>query len=182
MWCIKLPSKAIPVGLQNRNIFIIASLKWEYGSLPRVTMLHKLCLVIRVLLCFLFVFSLCMLSYFSRVRLFATLWPVALQAALSVGFSRQGYWNRLPFPPHGHLPDPGIEPASLQLLHWQASSLPLVPPGRPFQSLGSPKRGRAAWLRACFSKCFIRFRMSFAGTSIHPIGSLGIDFWKKTRC
>ena len=150
--CIKLPSKAIPVGLQNRNILIIASLKWEYGSLPKVTMLNKACLLIRVLLCFLFDFSLCMLSYFSRVRLFATLWPVALQAALSVGFSRQEYWNGLPFPPHGNLPDPGIEPTSLHLLHWQASSLPPVPAGRRFQSLGSHKRGRAAWLRVCFSK------------------------------
>ena len=29
------------------------------------------------------------------------------------------------------LPDPGTEPASLCLLHWQASSLPLAPPGKP---------------------------------------------------
>ena len=118
-------------------------------------MLNKACLLIRVLLCFLFVFSLCMLSYFSRVRLFATLWPVALQAALSVGFSRQEYWNELPFPPHGNLPDPGIEPTSLPLLHWQASSLPPVPPGRPFQSLGEEQHD----LGYAFLKCFIHFRM-----------------------
>ena len=30
-----------------------------------------------------------------------------------MGFSRQEYWSRLPFPPPGDLPDPGIEPASL---------------------------------------------------------------------
>ena len=35
--------------------------------------------------------------------LFVTLWTVALQAPLSMGFSRQEYWSRLPFPP------PGIE-------------------------------------------------------------------------
>ena len=54
-----------------------------------------------------------MLSSFSRVQLFATLWTVALQAPLSVGLSRQKYWSGLPFPPPGDLPDPGIEPTSL---------------------------------------------------------------------
>ena len=49
----------------------------------------------------------------SRVRLFATLWTVAHQAPLSMGFSRQEYWSRLPCPPPGDLPDPGIKPASL---------------------------------------------------------------------
>ena len=34
-------------------------------------------------------------------------------------------------PPPGDLPDPGIEPASFSLPHWQAGSLPLVPPGKP---------------------------------------------------
>ena len=38
-----------------------------------------------------------MLSHFSRVRLFATLWTVAYQAPLSIGFSRQEYWSGLPF-------------------------------------------------------------------------------------
>ena len=42
-----------------------------------------------------------------------TLWTVACQAALSMGFSRQEYWSRLPFPTPGDLPDPGIEPESL---------------------------------------------------------------------
>ena len=28
-----------------------------------------------------------------------------------MGFSRQEYWSRSPFPPPGDLPDPGIEPA-----------------------------------------------------------------------
>ena len=59
-------------------------------------------------------------------------WTVAHQAPLSVGFSRQEYWSGLPFPPPGDLPDPGIEPRSrTSLLHWQAGSLPLAPPGKP---------------------------------------------------
>ena len=48
----------------------------------------------------------------SRVRLFATPWTIAHQAPLSMGFSRQEYWSRLPFPSPGDLPDPGIKPAS----------------------------------------------------------------------
>ena len=53
-----------------------------------------------------------MLSCFSGVQLFATLWLVACQAPLSMGFSRQEYWNGLPCPPPGDLLNPGIEPAS----------------------------------------------------------------------
>ena len=51
--------------------------------------------------------------HFSRVRLFATPWTVALQAPPSMVFSRQEYWSGLLCPPPGDLPDPGIEPASL---------------------------------------------------------------------
>ena len=50
---------------------------------------------------------------FSRVQLFVTLWTVALQAPLSMGFSRQEYWSGLPCRPPGDLPNPGIEPMSL---------------------------------------------------------------------
>ena len=53
----------------------------------------------------------CMLSCFRQVQLFATLWIVACQSPLSIGFSRQEYWKGLLCPPPGDLPDPGIEPA-----------------------------------------------------------------------
>ena len=53
------------------------------------------------------------LSYFSHVRLFVTLWTVAHQALLSMKFSRQEYWSGLPFPTSGELLDPGIKPAFL---------------------------------------------------------------------
>ena len=46
----------------------------------------------------------------SRVSLFVIPWTVALQAPLSMEFSRQEYWSWLPFPPPGDLPDPGIKP------------------------------------------------------------------------
>ena len=64
----------------------------------------------------------------SRVRLFATLWTVAYQASLSMGFSRQEYWSGLPFPSPGDLPDPGIKPGSPAL---EADALTSEPPGKP---------------------------------------------------
>ena len=72
----------------------------------------------------------CMLSRFGHVRLFATMWTIAHQAPLSMGFSRQRYWNGLSCPSPGDLLDPGIKPTSLTL-HWQAGSLPVTPPGKP---------------------------------------------------
>ena len=56
---------------------------------------------------------LCILSRFSCVWLFATLWTVACQVPLSMGFSGQEYWSGLPCPSPGDLPDPGMEPTSL---------------------------------------------------------------------
>ena len=62
--------------------------------------------------CFMLMYA-CVLSHFSHVRLFVTLWTVAHQAPLSRGLSRQEYWSGLPCPPPGDLPDSGIEPVSL---------------------------------------------------------------------
>ena len=64
----------------------------------------------------------------SCVQLFVTLWTVAHQAPLSMGFSRQEYWSGLPFPSAGDLPDPGIEPRSPTL---QADALTSEPSGKP---------------------------------------------------
>ena len=65
--------------------------------------------------CGLFFNLLCVfvLHCFSRVQLCVTLWIVACQTPLSMGFSRQEYWSELPHPPPGDLLDPGIEPASV---------------------------------------------------------------------
>ena len=46
----------------------------------------------------------------SRIRHFATVWSVACQAPLSLGFARQEYWSGLPFSAPGDLPDTGTEP------------------------------------------------------------------------
>ena len=58
--------------------------------------------------------ALIVLSRFNCVQLFATLWTVARQAPLPMGFSRQEYWSGLPFSSPRDLPDPRIEPSSLK--------------------------------------------------------------------
>ena len=55
----------------------------------------------------------CVLGHFSRVQLFVTLWTVAYQVPLSMGFSRQEYWSGLPCPLPGDLPNSGTKPTSL---------------------------------------------------------------------
>ena len=59
---------------------------------------------------------------------FATLWIIARQAPLSMGFPRQEYWGELPLPSPGDLLNPGIKPTSPAL---QADSLPLSHQGNP---------------------------------------------------
>ena len=56
-----------------------------------------------------------------------SLWTVACQAPLSMGFSRQEYWSGLPCSFLGDLPDLGIEPWSPAL---QVDTLPSEPPGK----------------------------------------------------
>ena len=75
--------------------------------------------------------SACVQSHFSRVRLLATPWTIAHQAPLSTGFSRQeitgvGYHALL----WGIFLTQESKLYLLCLLHWQESSLPLVPPGK----------------------------------------------------
>ena len=48
----------------------------------------------------------------SHLQLFVTPWTIACQTPLSMEFPRQEYWNWLPFPSPGDLPDPGSEPTS----------------------------------------------------------------------
>ena len=80
---------------------------------------------------------------------FASPWTVACQAPLSMRFSRQEYWNGLPFPSPGDLPDPGIRPGYPAL---QADSL-------PFEPLGKPSVGKDAEKRETLLHCWHTFRM-----------------------
>ena len=65
----------------------------------------------------------------SCVQLVETVWTVARQAPLSMGFSRQEYWCELPFAPPGDLPDPGIKPTSPELA---GGFFTTEPRGKPF--------------------------------------------------
>ena len=69
------------------------------------------------------------LSCFGSVQLLATQWTIYItcQAPLPMGFSRQEHRSGLPCPSPGDLPKPPL----LCLLHWQAGSLLLAPPGKP---------------------------------------------------
>ena len=99
-----------------------------FQSLSRV--FHYILHLFFFLLFFFFLTKLWMcVCALSHVQLSMTPWIVALQAPLSVGFSRQEYWSQFPFLTPGDLPNPEIKPHLLHLLHWQADSLPLAPPG-----------------------------------------------------
>ena len=62
--------------------------------------------------------NVCVLVVLSCLTL-ATLWTVARQAPLSMGFSRKEYWSGLPFPPPGDLPNPD----QIWVSVWQEDSL-----------------------------------------------------------
>ena len=72
----------------------------------------------------------------SGVRLVATQWTIIHQALGSIGFSRQEYWSRWPFPSPGDLPDPGIEPSSPVSSPLQANSLPVSHWRSPSSGMG----------------------------------------------
>ena len=61
----------------------------------------------------------------SCIQLLETPWIVTLQAPLTMGFSRQEYWNGLPFPTPRDLPNPGIESA------LAGRFFTTTPPGKP---------------------------------------------------
>ena len=113
-----------------------------------------------------------MLSRVSCIWLLATLWTVAHQAPLSMGFSRQEYWSGLPFPSPGDLPDPGIKPRSPAL---QADALTSEPPGKPrtvviklyFIPQGS-SAGRDMVERKTFVICVCGHLQSFSKGSSQP--------------
>ena len=71
----------------NQHLHFNIISKW-FTRLLKPEKLHVVCVCKRA----------CALNY---VRLFVTPWTAAHQAPLSIGFSRQEYWSRLPFPSPG---------------------------------------------------------------------------------
>ena len=74
----------------------------------------------------------CVLSRFSHVWLFVTLWTIACQVPLYTGFARQERWNGLPCPPARDLSDPGIEAVSPASPASAGKFFTAGPPGKPF--------------------------------------------------
>ena len=96
----------------------------------------------------------CMLS---PVWLLVTVWTVALQAPLFMGFFRNEYWSGLPFPPPEDFPDTGIQPNRLLcLLHWQADSFPTQLPGKSLMKM-STRVFCLTWI--CISKSLTSLKM-----------------------
>ena len=106
-----------------------------------------------------------LLSCFSHVQLFVSLWTIAHQAFLSMGFPRQEYWSRLPFPSPGELPNPGIKLVSPAL---QMDSLPLSHLG------GKKKWSEVAQL--CPTLCD-PMGCSLSGSSVHGIFQARVLEW-----
>ena len=75
------------------------------------------------------------LSHFSCIQLFVTPGTVACQPPLFMGFSQQEYWNGLPCPPPGDLPNSEIKPGSRGAPALQAESLLLSHQGSPLVGL-----------------------------------------------
>ena len=97
-------------------------------------LVRTICMYVCVCVC------VCVLSH---VQLFATLWIIAHQAPLSMGFSRQEYWSRLPFPSTGDLLHPGIKPVSPASPALQADSLSLKPLGHLVRKISSVQFSRS---------------------------------------
>ena len=91
-----------------------------------------------------------MLGCFNCVWFFATLWSVACQASLSMGFSCQEYWSGLHALLQGIFPTQGSNLCLLYLLHWEASSSPLGPPGKPKSMIAADA---AKSLQSCSTLC-----------------------------
>ena len=96
-----------------------------------------------------------------------------------MGFSRQEDRSGWSCPPPRDLPDPGIEPTSLCLLHWQAGSWPLEPPGKPAHRCLSANL--CLPLHLAFSFCeFVLVSAFYKATAIlasdFPYRSVGKEF------
>ena len=104
-----------------------------------------------------------MLSWFSHVWPFVTPWTVTHQDPLSMGFSRQGYWSGLPFPPPGDPPSPGPDP-----------TYPLSP-ALQVDSLSTDHQGRVPSTYWMLGKCY--FYIFFPITCLKKMSSnAGFDW------
>ena len=112
----------------------------------------------------------CVCLLLSHVQLFVTPWTVACQAPLSMEFSRQGYWNGLPFPSPGDLPDPGMEPMSPALQADSLLSEPLRKPKGPPLRCYNPNKNISGDLLVVQ---WLGVRLPTQGVQVQSPGELG---------
>ena len=108
---------------------------------------------------------------FSHVLLFATLWTVAHWAPLSMDCPGKTTGVGCHAFLEGIFLTQGLNPCLLHLLHWQAGSLPLVPPGK---SIGTPHVLLIVHLASRVSFCLL-VHFCFFGHSVQHVGSLFPD-------
>ena len=100
---------------------------FKCGKTKKKKSTHKCLLQADIVALYLYIYA----QSLSCTRLFATLWTVARQAPLSIGFSRQEYWSGLPSSPPGDLPNPGIEPESPESPALAGRYFTTKPSGKP---------------------------------------------------
>ena len=86
---------------------------------------------VRMYVCVLYVCVLCAQSCPTVYDPWVQANSVTHQALLSMEFSKQEYWSRLPFPTPGDLPNPSIEPLCLESPAFAGGFFTTVPPGKP---------------------------------------------------
>ena len=122
-----------------------------------------------------------MLNHFSHFQLFASLWTIACQAFLSMGFPGQEYWSELPCPPPGGLPDPGIKPAPLRSLASADRFFTAPPPGKSELRC----RSNQIWtvigsvLGESYSFVSSQMLLGLGKWNLLPHASICIRWWKK---
>ena len=79
-------------------------------------------------------------------------WSLAHQVPLSMGFLRQEYWSKLPFPSPRDHPNPGTNLHLLRLLHWQTDSSTTVSPGKPLEKWTRRQLGTRGGLPAVWGQ------------------------------
>ena len=122
----------------------------------------------------------------SRVQLFTTSWMVAHQVPLSMGFSRQEYWTRLPFSFPGGLANPGIEPAPLASPTLAGGFITTELPGKPGIILDWKRfivhSKHSDFLKKSFSKTTTTTKIIFLATLPNPNPLYAPSFQHSSRC
>ena len=112
------------------------------------------------------------------------LWTVACQAHLSMGFSKQEYWSGFPCSPLGDLFNPGIDLHLLHLLHWQAGSLPLAPPGKPmcYMCCTYPHKYTYMYVFTCVCVCVCVYVWPQSHLQKHKFKEQMLEIYFFSRC